>query len=341
MCLQYKGKKLKTIDLVLLELEKNRGTFISGQSIATQLNLTRASVWRAVKQLREQNYLIEGSTKLGYCLSTEREQLSLQSILPFLEKYNAPQTEVIYYPTIDSTNKEAKRLSLEHAEHGTIVVADEQSHGLGRNGKSFFSPLGNGIYLSMILKPKVDASLALKVTSMAAVAVCRTLKQTLNLEGRIKWVNDVYLNNLKVCGILTEGVTGFESRKVETIVVGIGINYQEGESGFPNDLKEIATTLFKKDEKPTISKSELIGSLVASLRKLVDNLDDNSYIEEYRQLSLVIGKNVKVIQGDVAYEAIAEAIDDNGFLTVRLEDNTLKVLQSGEISIRRATNKSW
>jgi BirA family biotin operon repressor/biotin-[acetyl-CoA-carboxylase] ligase len=193
----------------------------------------------------------------------------------------------------------------------------------------------------MILKPKVDASLALKVTSMAAVAVCRTLKQTLNLESKIKWVNDVYLNNLKVCGILTEGVTGFESRKVETIVVGIGINYQEGEDGFPKELKEIATTLFKKGEKPTISKSELIGSLVASLRKLVDNLDDNSYIEEYRQSSLVIGKNVKVIQGEVEYEAIAEAIDDNGFLTVRLEDGTLKVLQSGEISIRKATSKSW
>ena len=335
------NKTKKTSLLVLELLEQNRGSFISGEQIGQSLNISRAAVWKAIKTLQGLNHQIESSTKIGYCLKSSSDVLSVDMITKLLNEkgdYNRP---IYYYDEIDSTNRQAKRLALEGAVSGTIVISETQSEGRGRNGKSFYSPKGSGLYLSLLLKPKVDSSIALRVTSAAAVATHRAIRECTNKITKIKWVNDLYLDNLKVCGILTEGISGFESRQIESIVVGVGINFKEPEKGYPDNINSIAGSLFKKDHKVELTRNELAASLILNLKKITDNLEDNSYLKEYRENSLVIGKNVKVIAPNESYTAFIKQIDDNGALIIGLEDGSEKLLQSGEISLRPQDNSSW
>ncbi len=336
------GNKTKKTSLLVLELlEQNRGSFISGEQIGQSLNISRAAVWKAIKTLQSLNHQIESSTKIGYCLKSYSDVLSVDMITKLLNEKGDFNRPIYYYDEIDSTNRQAKRLALEGAVSGTVVISETQSEGRGRNGKSFYSPKGSGLYLSLLLKPKVDSSIALRVTSAAAVATHRAIKECTNKITKIKWVNDLYLDNLKVCGILTEGLSGFEVRQIESIVVGVGINFKEPESGYPDNINSVAGSLFKKDDKVELTRNELAASLILNLKKISDNLEDNSYLKEYRENSLVIGKNVQVIAPNETYTAFVKQIDDNGALVIELEDGSEKLLQSGEISLRPQDNLSW
>ena len=319
---------------ILLLLEKNRGQSISGQLMAENLNISRAAIWKNIKVLEQEGHLIEASTKVGYKLVDNSDILSASGINAILEKEGVYNQKIIYYRSIDSTNKEAKRLILDNLEHTAVVVSDHQTAGLGRNGKSFFSPSGSGLYLSMVLKPKIEPTVALRVTSAAAVATCRAIEEATSIKAKIKWVNDIYIDKLKVAGILTEGISGFESRRIESIVVGIGLNFREPDEGFPTELKNVATSLFPKGQAVTTSRNEIAAKLIIHLLSLTNNLDDNSYIEEYRNRSMVLHKDLFVITPNSRYQAFVKHIDDNGALVVVLEDGTKQLLQSGEISLR-------
>lgn len=319
---------MNTKKIILNTLKAGRGEPVSGEALAESIGVSRAAVHKAIKALRSEGYQINASTNKGYRLE-EKEQI----LTPDGLRNNLPDDlPMIFMQSTDSTNTEAKKLALEGAAHGTSVFALRQTAGKGRLGRSFHSTAGTGIYMSIILKPKFDISKSVLITTAASVAVCRALREVCNAEPEIKWVNDVYINNKKVCGILTEATTDFESGQIESLIVGIGINCST--EGFPQDLLEIAGAV-----KGDYSTDRLAAQVIIELLMLAEDLDSRSFIEEYRQLSMVIGKTVKVYKGGCSPDAGGHSarvldIDDNGGLHVLYSTGQQETLSSGEISIR-------
>ena len=318
---------------VLSLLEEHKGSFISGEEIARKLSITRAAVWRAIGDLRTLGYDIESSTRIGYRLSERSDKLSaegIRSVLPTSYLAN-----IIYYDTIDSTNREAKQLALEGAPQGTIVVASQQTAGRGRLGRSFFSPKESGLYMSIVLRPEMNSSLALRITSAAAVAVCRAIERHCDKEAGIKWVNDVFIDGMKVCGILTEGISGFESGRIESVVVGIGLNHTIPKAGFPSELSSIAGALFSDIPPLRSSRNQVAADIIACFFDLLPFLESSAFLDEYRKRSIVLGKRVLVTHGSESYEAVASGIEEDGSLVVQLPTGELRILSSGEISLKK------
>ena len=236
------------------------------------------------------------------------------------------------FETIDSTSTYAKKLAESGAEHGTAVIALQQTGGRGRLGRSFHAPAGTGIYMSLILKTEADFSKAMLVTTAASVAVCRAIRKVCGAYPQIKWVNDIYLNGKKVCGILTEAVTDPDTGLPQAIVAGIGINCST--ESFPENLQEIAGAV-----EGDYSPAQLAAQVTNELLQLTDDLDPGSFIGEYREHSMVIGKTVKVYKGGYSPDAAGINarvldIDDSGGLRVIYSSGECETLSSGEISIR-------
>ena len=227
---------------------------------------------------------------------------------------------------IDSTNTRARHLAQNGAAHGTAVIADLQTAGRGRFDRKFHSPAGTGVYMSVILRENLSAEGIGLLTPMAAVAVARAIRTVAGLEAQIKWVNDVYLNGKKVCGILCE--SALREGKPEYVVIGIGVN--AGAAEFPEELRGIATSI-QNESGRAVSRSRLIAEILNEMDVLAE--DPQSCMEEYRARSSVLGKRVTVYRGADVFEADAVAIDDAGNLIVRAADG-LQTLCSGEISVR-------
>ncbi len=238
------------------------------------------------------------------------------------------------FDEIDSTNTYLKTLCrTQPVMHKTAVLADSQSGGRGRLGRTFVSPKGNGIYLSVAFDAEDNADAVLLVTAAAAVAVCRVLNGYAREKAEIKWVNDVYLGGKKVCGILTEAVTDATSGKIKTIIVGVGVNVC-GYDAFDAELKEIVTTLDRHaDNVPSCDM--LAAELINELCAVYDTLSDKNVMQEYRARSFVIGKYVTVLQNGIGRAAFVTDIDAEGGLCVTYADGEAEVLRSAEISIRR------
>ncbi len=229
----------------------------------------------------------------------------------------------------DSTNRVAKELASQGAPEGTLVVARRQSAGRGRLGRSFFSPEG-GIYMSMILRPGTAAEQAVMITTCAAVAAARAIETVCGVSAGIKWVNDIFVNGKKVCGILAEA--GFEPDRQEPayVVLGIGINVKK--QSVPEELKDIVGCL-EECAGCGISKDELIAVLWEEFGKLYENRSTAVYMEEYRRRSVLLGKEVTVLAASGNYTAVAVDISDDGHLVVDRQ-GMRETLSNGEVSVR-------
>ncbi|MBR5645839.1 MAG: biotin--[Treponema sp.] len=341
-----KGKILN-----LLEKQKD---VISGQKLASFCNVSRAAVWKAVNSLRNEGINIEGTTNGGYVLRS-RDTFN-KKILEELVKTEYPELKdctIEFFDEIDSTNSYAKRLLSEEGSirnqsgeltekgkklNNMLIIASSQSNGRGRLGRSFISKSGNGIYFSLIYCPENGIQDAAKITAFSAVAVYRSIKELFNLDVKIKWINDIYADNKKICGILTEGFTNFETGTIESSVIGIGINiYDKIDSEIKSVAGSIQAALDSKNETITIDnvRSRLTLRIVSNLLKIFDE-EYSKVIDEYRKASFLIGKKITVIPvigQNKSYEAKVIDIDDNASLIVELEDRTRKTLVSGEISL--------
>lgn len=323
---------------VLKLLEGNRDKDLSGQEIADRLGVTRAAVWKAVKALKEQGYRVDAANNRGYRLCDDNDVISAEGIcLTLKEEYR--QREICVCQCVDSTNQEVKRRALEGAGEGLVVLSEEQTAGKGRKGRSFFSPVGTGIYMSVLFRPTEEQSKdVVLVTTAASVAVCRAIRKVLGEEPEIKWVNDVYLRGKKICGILTEAVSDFESGRIDTVVVGIGINYRIPEGGYPEELNDIIGAVCTQDQ--VIPRNTLVAAVLNELYALYEGLSQRTYMEDYRKWSNVIGKEVRYSTGvdnsdQAAWEyGTALDIDEDGGLIVRLQNGEEKVLRTGEITLR-------
>lgn len=316
---------------VLEILEKNRGNTVNGAKLASELFVTRSAVWKAIKTLQKEGYYITAVTNKGYCLQAENDIVSAESIRPYL-KGAAADFQLEVRQKVTSTNTLAKEMAAQGAAEGTILIALEQTEGRGRMGRSFYSPSSSGIYFSIILRPKLKLEDSLLITTATAVAVSQAIEEVAGVKSGIKWVNDIYLGEKKVCGILTEASLNFESGCLEYAIVGIGINIETQD--FPEEISHVAGALFS--EKPSCSPitSILVAEVLNNMAKCMNSLTDKVYLDEYRRRSFLIGKNILVLKGKETIFAKAIDIDDQARLVVEYESGTVEALNSGEVSVR-------
>ncbi len=256
------------------------------------------------------------------------DTLSKESILKYT-KCNLNENNLHLLSTVDSTNQYCKKLIASCPCHELLVVADTQTQGKGRMGRSFFSPVGTGIYMSLILNRKRFSLPTEFLTIAAGTAVCRVLRNYCNIDASIKWVNDIFANNRKVCGILAESVSLPETNLPEHIVVGIGINISTPNAAFPEEIQDVAGSVFPTD----ITRNEIIGRIANEFRSIYTKESTRVLIEEYKSYSLVLGKEISLTQNGKACIGIATDINDNGNLVVRLNNNETITLHSGEVSL--------
>ena len=313
----------------VLSILMDREEPISGERLARHIGVSRNSVWKAIEQLRQEGYSIEAATNRGYRLAAEPDRVSIPRIRRWLKAGELGERMELH-DLLDSTNTRAKAIAANGAPHGYLVIAESQSGGKGRMGRSFFSPEHSGIYMTYVLRPKLLAERAVMITSMAAVAVARAIETVAEVDVKIKWVNDLYINGRKACGILCEASMDFESGQLEYAVLGIGVNVAAME--FPEDLRDIATSIENECGHP-VSRNRLIAEISNQLNALYGQLESQEFMAESRARSNVIGREVLVLRGDERFRAKALDIDERGRLVIQTEDG-IKRVGSGEISLK-------
>ena len=240
-------------------------------------------------------------------------------------------SEVQIFSELDSTNRYLKELAKEGAKEGMVIIANQQSVGRGRLGRSFFSPAGSGIYMSILLRPKIELQKSVRITSMAAVAVARAIEKVSGIEAKIKWVNDIFLNGKKVCGILTESGINTVTGTLDYAVLGIGVNV--GTIEFPEELKQIATSVCNECNH-TVTRTVLIVEILRELEYWYPSLQDGGFLKESKKRSLLLGKEILVVgTGESGYQAKALDLDDMGHLWIE-KAGKKELLHSGEVSIK-------
>lgn len=324
-------------DVVLEAIRAKQGEWVSGEALSKVLGVTRTTVWKRIKALQSQGYAIETSSRKGYRLVSLPDILSREEVVPGLRTKVFGQKDYFYLQEVDSTNNYAKMLAADGYPEGTAVVAEQQTAGRGRRGRSWHSRPGEGIYLSLILRPVLPLNEISRVTLAAAVAVVEVLKREARLASGIKWPNDILVNGKKITGILTEAVTDIDG--VEYIIVGIGINVNNSAADFPQEFRDTATSV-REEVKQKVSRIKLLQGLLEyweSNYQQILNGEFNIILEKVRSLSLAIGRDVLIdsVNGAVAGRAID--IDNHGFLMVRDAHGNIHHVMSGEILMKETS----
>ena len=319
---------MTTREKLLTLLESRQGSFVSGEEIAGNLNLSRAAVCKAVKQLRQTGYAIEAVTNRGYRLSPEGDILSV----PGVKKYLNRDFSIHLKDSVDSTNGALRAMAEQGAAEGTVVLANAQTRGRGRYGRSFYSPGDTGLYLSLLLRPIHESPRqTVTLTAAAAVALCQAIETVSGEAPQIKWVNDIFLRGKKICGILTEAAFNLETGAPEYVVVGVGINAYQPEGGFPPELAQIAGPLWESVLPD--GRNKLAAEFLNRFWELYQAADPAAFLVDYRRRSLVIGRDVTVVAGNTERNARALGIDDACRLLVEYETGETAALSYGEVRI--------
>ena len=256
-------KNMNTSKRVLFILESNKDIYTSGEEMAKQCGISRNAVWKAVRDLREKGYGIDAISNKGYKLTGNTDIISAEGIKAGLPE-RLREAAIFVYDSLNSTSDKAKELAVKGADHGTAVVAATQTGGRGRKNHSFFSPEG-GLYMSIILKPEMLSDTDRKaVISFAGNAVINAINELTGIAPYIDGINDLYVNGKKICGILLESGSEFDSNTLQWIVAGIGINFDSDISKFPDDVKERASSLFDTG-KATITKNMLLAKIIEKI----------------------------------------------------------------------------
>lgn len=323
-----------TKDAILELLRQHADTYVSGAELAKILSVSRTAVWKGMEQLREEGYKIDSVTNKGYRLSSGSDVLREEDIRKYL---TAEGLDLRVYRTITSTNTVLKTMAEEGAPEGRCLIAGEQTAGRGRRGRSFYSPPDSGIYLSVLLRPALQAVDATSITACAAVAVAEAIESLAPVNAQIKWVNDIYVDGRKVCGILTEASLDCESGQVNYLIVGIGINTRVPASDFPEELRSIAGSAFGEKPIPEL-RCRLAAGVLNRLMHYYGSLTDKAWFDEYRRRSLVLGKEINILApGKEPEPAVALDLDRDFALVVRTESGEQRRLNSGEVSVRQRT----
>ncbi len=325
---------LKDDVLKLISRERN---YISGESISRTLGVSRAAVNTAVKSLREDGFDIVSSTNKGYLLKNRPDILAWGTVAAVLP--DSRSTDIHVFDSVDSTNNVLKDLASKGAPSGTVVIADQQTGGKGRRGRSFASPSGAGIYFSYLLRPEAGFEKISDLTSWTAVAVADAIRNTYRMDVRIKWVNDLIMNKKKICGILTEVSGEGESGLIDTCIIGIGINVNDEPSDFPPEIADIATSISMENGGKKFLRYVLAAELIYSMDKLAAEWPSSPYyLERYRELNITAGSRItafpRMLEDGEGRTGTAVAINDDFSLKVEFDDGSVQDLRSGEVSVR-------
>lgn len=320
---------MKTKVLSLLRTSRD---YISGQELCEQFGVSRTAVWKTINQLKEDGYEIDAVTNKGYKLKSYPDILNKHEIASRLQTKWVGR-EVVFFNEIGSTNAEARMLADQGTGHGTLVVADSQTGGKGRRGRSWHTPRSTSIAMSLILKPELEAEYASMLTLVQAMAAVKAIEEICGLEAQIKWPNDILVNEKKVCGILTE--MNLEMTEISSIIVGTGINVNQ--ECFPEDISEIATSL-KIEKKRTQSRADLIERICELFEEyyeiFMETKDLSGVLEEYNSHLISMGRMVKVLDPKGEFTGEALGINSRGELLVKKETGETVNVYAGEVSVR-------
>ena len=303
--------------------------FVSGQQLSELLQCSRTAVWKHIQQLKNEGYRFESAPRKGYRLIAWPDRLGIGEITAACAECALVRRMHVLH-SVDSTQSEAHRLVAAGAGEGTLVVAEEQTAGRGRIGRSWHSPAGKGIWLSLVLTPPITLQFAPQMTLLTAVALCRTIRRECGIDIGIKWPNDLLAHGRKVSGILVE--SSGEDERIRYMIVGVGISCNLEEADFPEELREKAVSL-KMLTGRSFDRAALIGAFLREFEMLY-----RAYLEKgfepirtlWEAFAVTLGKPVRVRSGSAIVEGIAEAIDDRGALLVRRPDGSTAALYSGE-----------
>ena len=319
---------------ILRILEDNRGGFVSGESLADTFSVTRAAVWKAIEALRKDGHKIQAVPNKGYSLLNISDVLTGKGIISHLRE-GSNISRVICLGETDSTNNYAKKLAMSGASHGTLIAANHQTAGRGRHGHIFISPPGTGLYMTLMLRPNVEAAKFQMITIAAAVAVSLAVEELYHgaVTG-IKWVNDIYLRGRKIAGILTEAISSFESGEIECVITGIGINVST--KNFPPELSQTAGAIFT-DGNILFGRDELCARIADKIMDFSENLNAPEIINAYRERSILTGQDITYMQDDIQHCGHVQGIDDSGGLVIVNDTGEIETLRSGEVFMVRRT----
>ncbi len=334
---------MTTKEIIIVELAEHFNEEVNGEKLASLCKVSRAAVWKAVNSLRKEGCKISGTQNSGYKLTSSCDYYSSDLINYFVSK-NFPQHKnytIEFFNQIDSTNLYAKQyISSAKNNLPALIVSQSQTKGKGRLGRTFISPKNTGIYMSIIYSPKEKITEPAKITAFSAVAVRRAIKKVFDLNLSIKWINDLYFNEKKVCGILTEGTANFETGTIDNAIIGIGINLIENKA-LKNDLSKIAGALFEKKCDLSFPRAKLTAQIFGEVLNILEEINSTAsknIIEEYKSLSFLQGKTVEVhpvIDGEKSYKAKVLDIDENASLVVETKNGEIKKLISGEVTLHK------
>ena len=317
---------------VSLLLRENKGDFISGEDIAEKVGVSRAAIWKCIKALKNDGFNIEAVTNKGYRLISCEDIICEDVINSYLDNNLRDRLNIAVVSSVSSTNRLVKERATQGEGEGYVLVSGHQTEGRGRLGRSFYSPSDSGVYMSILLKPSINPQDATLITTAAAVSVCEALCKMGVTDTGIKWVNDIFIGDRKVCGILTEAGFDIENNLLSYAVLGVGLNMYEPDGGFPEDIRDIAGAVFT--EKKEDARNSFVAYFLSSFFKYYEDIEGRAHIRSYRDKCFVLGKEINVIKGDTVTRAKALDVDDNCGLVVELSGGEKVVISSGEISIR-------
>lgn len=317
---------------ILSMLRARVGIFVSGEDLGRRFDVSRAAIGKQIQKLRLEGYDIESAVSLGHRLRQLPDLLKPEEVCPNLTT-KIFGCELNYFSQISSTNDEAKKLAAAGCPEGTLVITEEQIGGRGRLSRGWFSPYAKGVWFSAVLRPPFPPHEAPKCTLMAAVAVNRAIRDISGIPSGIKWPNDILCNGRKLVGILTE--MSAEMDAINFVVIGMGTNVNVRAEEFPEELRDIATSLMIESGRK-ISRMELLVCILKHLEALYMEARSNGFakvLEAWRAESLTLGKSVQVIGLDKSFAGTAIDIDNDGALMVSTSKGVEKVV-AGDVSIR-------
>lgn len=320
--------KLK--EKILKLLQENNG-FLSGQEISERFGVSRTSIWKSIRQLEEMGYEIEAVRNKGYRLRSEPDILSEERIRPYLHTSWAAK-EIQVFASIDSTNSEAKRQAESGGEQGLLIIGEQQTAGRGRRGRAWESQKGEGIFMTLLLKPDIEPGNASMLTLVMGMAVRDALDSVAGIDARIKWPNDIVCEGKKVCGILTEMSAQIDY--INHIVIGVGINVHNQE--FPEEMRRIATSVYALTGNH-ISRAKLVAESMNRFEeyyaRYLKHQNLRELLEEYNSHLINRGRMVRVLDMKKDYMGIARGINEGGELIVET-DGGIRYVSAGEVSVR-------
>ncbi len=319
-------------DKILNLLRSARSGFVSGEELARKTGISRTMVWKHIKSLERDGFVIQAVPSQGYRITSTPDILRERDVKQGL-KTKTVGRELVLLPKIDSTNILAMELALRGSPEGTVVAAETQSGGKGRLGRTWISPKGN-LYLSVILRPMIPVHKAPLITMMGAVAVASAIRTICEVAAAIKWPNDILISGKKVSGLLTE--LSAEQDRIRHIVLGIGVDVNMDLEALPPEVRILSTSL-AAETGTRINRTLLLQELLRSIERWYQAFLENpaKVLREWQKLNMTLGSRIRVTGAGENLEGLAKGIDEDGRLIIKLDDDSVRLVAAGDVSIMK------